>query len=286
MPLATLLAEGTARLAAAGVEAPALEARLLLAHALDRPHGAFLALARDALVPAGRFRALLARRAEDRAPLAYLVGARGFWTLDLRVSPATLVPRADTETLIEAALALRPDRAAVRRILDLGTGTGALLLAALSEYPDAFGIGVDRVEDAAILARDNARRAGLAGRAAMSCGDWATALADAAFDLVFCNPPYIESGAIAGLMPEVARHEPRSALDGGADGLDAYRALAPQLGRVLAPGGLAVLELGAGQAPAVEAIAAAAGLARAALRPDLSGTARALVLERTQPAPP
>lgn len=283
--LAALLAEATARLAAAGVEAPAREARLLLAHALGLPLGGLLALARDAKVPAAGFRSLLARRAEERVPLAFLVGTRGFWTLDLRVSPATLVPRADTETLVEAALALRPDRASIRRILDLGTGTGALLLASLTEYPGAFGVGVDRVAEAARLARDNAQRAALAPRAAFVCGDWGAALADACFDLVFCNPPYIESGAVPELMPEVARHEPTSALDGGPDGLDAYRALVPQLARLMAPGGLAVLELGAGQAPAVEAIAGAAGLARAALRPDLSGTARALALERVA-APP
>ena len=274
--LADILARATQRLAAAGIEAPAREARLLLAQALGTTADGLRRLARDAPVSAPGFAALLGRRADAREPLAFLLGTRGFWTLDLAVSPATLIPRADTETLIEAALAARPDRLSVRHILDLGTGTGAILLAALTEYRAAHGIGIDRVEAAARLARANAATSGLAPRASFICGDWAASLAGR-FDLIFSNPPYIESDAIAALMPEVARHEPRSALDGGADGLAAYRAIAGALPALLAPGGLAILEVGAGQSDPVRRLGEAAGLDCTAIRADLSGTPRAVV---------
>jgi release factor glutamine methyltransferase len=210
--------------------------------------------------------------------VAHLLGTREFWSLPFAVSPATLIPRPDSETLVEAAIEAFPDRRQVRRILDLGTGTGCLLLAALTEFPGAVGTGTDRVPEAAALARRNAAALGLAGRARFLVADWAGPLAGR-FDLVLGNPPYVERGAIPGLAPEVARHEPASALDGGADGLDAYRALAAALPRLLAPGtGRAVLELGQGQRPAVEALARAAGLAPLGCRPDLGGTDRALVL--------
>ena len=214
------LRRGAAALDAAGVEAPAREARLLLAAALGMSREALLR-DRDAAVPASDYDAMLARRVA-REPLALITGHREFWSLDLLVSPATLVPRPETETLIEAALAARADRGAVRRVLDLGTGTGCLLLAALTEFPLAWGVGVDRMPGAAALARDNARRLGLAGRSLFLAGDWAAPLAGR-FDLVLSNPPYIAHEAIGALMPEVARHEPASALDGGPDGLDAYR---------------------------------------------------------------
>ena len=271
--LGEILARATRQLGAAGIEAPAREARMLLAHALGTTPEGLLLLPRMAAVSAPGFAALVRRRAEAREPLAFLLGTRGFWTLDLAVSPATLIPRADTETLIEAALELRPGRDAVRRILDLGTGTGAILLAALSEYPGAHGIGVDRVEAAAALARGNAAGAGLGTRASFVCGDWATALAGS-FDLVFSNPPYIESAAIAALMPEVARHEPASALDGGADGLAAYRAIMGALPALLAPEGLAIVEVGAGQSGDVRRLGEAAGLACVAIRADLGATPR------------
>lgn len=223
-----------------------------------------------------RFEAFLARRLA-REPLAFILGTQDFRGLELEVSPATLIPRADSETLIEAALAARPDRAGVRRILDLGTGTGCLLLAALAEYPAAFGVGVDRVPAAAALAGRNAVATGLAPRAAFLCGDWATALA-ARFDLVLCNPPYIDSAAVPTLMAEVARYEPATALDGGPEGLDCYRAIVATLPLLLAPGGVAVLELGIGQAPCVADLARAAGLSPPVLRSDPGGIARAAVL--------
>jgi release factor glutamine methyltransferase len=265
-------------LRAAAIENPRHEARLLLAHAMGASTEALL---RDPRAPvpaeaAARFRSGLAARLDAR-PMAHILGSTGFWTLDLSVSPATLIPRPDTETLVEAALDLFPDRDAPIRVLDLGTGTGAILLAVLAERPRAFGIGVDLVPDAVALARGNARRNGLAGRAAFLAADWAAPLAGR-FNLVLSNPPYVESEAIPGLMPEVARHEPRSALDGGRDGLDAYRHLVAILPGLLAPGGAAVLELGAGQRAAVESLATAAGLEPAGARPDLGGIDRALLL--------
>jgi release factor glutamine methyltransferase len=266
-------------LRAAAIEAPRQEARLLLAHAMGCRQEDLLRAPRAPVPPEAQavFRAVLAGRAR-RQPMAHLLGHAGFWTLDLLSTPATLIPRADTESLVEAALEAFPDRAAVRRVLDLGTGTGALLLAALSEFPGAFGVGVDRSPDAAALAWANAARNGLQDRASILAGDWASALAGQ-FDLILSNPPYIESAAIPGLMPEVALHEPALALDGGPDGLDAYRALAAALPGLLAEGGRAVLELGQGQALAVEGLMRAAGLATLGCRPDLGGISRALVLE-------
>jgi release factor glutamine methyltransferase len=267
-------------LRAAAIDQPRFEARLLLAHAMDSTAEALLRDPRAAVPPAAAARfgaALKARLAAT--PVAHILGRQGFWTLDLAVSPATLIPRADSESLVEAALAAFPDVAAPLRILDLGTGTGCLLLAVLAERPAAFGIGIDRAPAAAALAARNARANGLAGRAAFLAGDWAAALRGR-FDLVLSNPPYIESASIAGLMPEVARHEPRLALDGGADGLDAYRALAVALPGLLTETGRAVLELGQGQRPAVTALAQAAGLEAIGCRADLGGVDRALVLAK------
>lgn len=268
------LRHGAAVLAAAGIDDARREARMLLHHALGLPERTLLAP--DAAVDPARYEALLARRAA-REPMAFITGRRGFWTLDLEVSPETLIPRADTETLIHAALAAFPQRERVRAVLDLGTGTGALLLAALTEFPAAYGIGVDVAADAAALAARNARANGLASRAMMLCGTWADALAGR-FDLVLANPPYIETQAIGGLMPEVAEHEPRAALDGGADGLDAYRAIIAALPALLAPDGVAVLELGQGQAAEVAKLAVASGFPVPGLRQDLGGIARAMVL--------
>ena len=265
-------------LRAAAIENPRLEARLLLAHAIGTTQEALLREPR-AEVPeaaAARFRAALAARL-DATPVAHILGQQGFWTLDLAVSPSTLIPRADSEALVEAALEAFPDPEAPLRVLDLGTGTGCLLLAVLAERPRAFGVGVDLVPAAAALAAANAARNGLQDRAAFLAGDWAGALSGR-FDLVLSNPPYIESAAIPGLMPEVARHEPLSALDGGADGLDAYRRLVTLLPVLLAQGGAAVLELGFGQRQAVEGLARAAGLTPAGCRQDLGGIERALVL--------
>jgi release factor glutamine methyltransferase len=271
------LHDGAALLREDGIDSPRLEARLLLAHALGITTEALL---RDPHTPIDRgpYNALLKRRAAHE-PLALITGRREFWSLDLAVSAATLIPRADSETLIEAALAALPDRSRVRRILDLGTGTGCLLLAALSEFPDAFGVGTDRSAAATALARDNAAMHGMANRAAFVCTDWAAALAGC-FDLILSNPPYIPTGELRALMPEVARFEPASALDGGPDGLDAYRRILPALPGSLAAGGVAVLELGQGQAGAVASLARDVGLTTA-MRADLAGIPRAMLLTPT-----
>ena len=270
-PIAEHLAEATATLAATGIDAPQREARLLLLHALARPPGSLLD--RTEIVAAPSFPTLVARRSA-REPIALITGHQGFWTLDLEVSRDTLIPRADSETIIEAALAARPD---ATRILDLGTGTGCLLLAVLSTLPTAWGLGIDLSPAAATLAARNARTNGLADRAAFLAGDWATAITGR-FDLVLSNPPYIPTADLAALMPEVLAHEPTRALDGGPDGLAAYRHLATALPALLAPNGIAVLELGIGQHESVPALARAAGLRVLDLRPDLGGIARALVL--------
>ena len=288
--IGALLCEGGAMLRAAGVEEARREARLLVGLALGRDAGSLNAAAREAVAEeqAARFRSLLRRRAA-REPFAYIAGRRGFWTLELAVTPAVLVPRPETETLIEAALALRPDRASVHRIVDLGTGSGALLLAALSEYPAALGLGVDHSPAALEVARCNAAATGFAPRTLFALGDWSSALAPGSVDLLLCNPPYVASGEIPSLAPEVRDHEPRAALDGGPDGLAAYRALLPDLPRVLAPGGLAILEVGVGQGEAVAELAAAFGLTLLEMRQDLGGMARALafrVAEKGVGAPP
>ena len=270
------------RLRAAGIEAPRREAVLLLAHGLGVDAGSMRLRDRGGPVGAGdgaRFRDLVVRRA-GRVPLAHITGTRGFWTLDLAVSDATLIPRPDSEALIDGLLALRPDREAPLRMLDLGTGTGCLLLAALSEYPRAWGVGVDLSPGACGLAAANAAASRLDGRSAFLCSRWGAALAAGSrrFDLVLSNPPYVRTGAIAALMPEVARFEPVLALDGGADGLDAYRSILPEVADLLASDGLAILELGIGQLDEVRDIAAAAGLVFVSARTDLGGVARAIAL--------
>ena len=277
MTVAEAVAAAAARLNAAGIAEPRREARILLAAALGTDAAGLL---RRTEIDPALFAPLLARRAA-REPMAYILGRREFWGLSFAVTPATLIPRPDSETLIEAALAAWPDRTAVRHVLDLGTGTGCLLLAALTAFAAAHGIGVDLSPAAAALARRNAVALGLDQHAGFFAGDWAAAL-DARFDLVLCNPPYIAGPDLAGLMPEVAAYEPRAALDGGADGLGAYRAILAALPALLAPNGVAVLELGAGQAPAV--VALARPCFTTALRPDLSGQDRALILRMPGPS--
>lgn len=260
------------RLAAAGIDDARREARIILAAILGVDAAGLLA--RDEIDP-GIAAAWVARRAA-REPLAYILGRREFWGLDFATSPATLIPRPDSETLIEAALDAFPGKHAVTRILDLGTGTGCLLLAALHEFPAAFGVGVDISPQAVALARRNAKSLALAQRATFLAGNWASAIAGQ-FDLILSNPPYITSAEMTGLMPEVRNHEPARALDGGPDGLTAYRAIIASLPDLLAPGGAAILELGAGQAKIVAEIAENTGF-RSQTRADLANTSRALII--------
>ncbi len=274
------LAEAVMLLAGAGIEEPRREARLLMASALSVDTASILGHPGRLLArfEHARFAALLARRAA-REPTARVLGRREFWSLDFALAPETLVPRPDSETVVEAALANISDRGAALRVLDFGTGTGCLLLALLGELPASTGIGIDIAPKAALVARRNAAALGLAGRSQFVAGSWGTAIAGR-FDVIVANPPYIASEAIAALAPEVARYDPRIALDGGTDGLHSYRALAPDIVRLLGDNGLAVVELGAGQAESAGAIMRRAGLAIAAICNDLGGTERCLVLRR------
>ena len=247
-----------------------LDAELLMAHALGTTRDALLLGRLSDPVPSG-FATLVERR-QAHEPIAYITGARGFWSVDLAVGPGALVPRADSETLIKAALA-HSGGSPPAAVLDLGTGPGTLLCALLAEWPDARGLGVDRSAHALVYARANLATLGLAPRAALVRGDWADALVGR-FGCIVANPPYI--GTDEPLPREVAAHEPAAALFAGDDGLDAYRALVPALPRLLAPDGAAVLEIGATQAAAVGTLAWGAGL-HVAVRRDLGGRDRCLV---------
>jgi release factor glutamine methyltransferase len=270
-----ILASAARKLRAAGIESPAREARLLLAHVLGVPQEAIVAgKARADAASLARFDALVARRAA-REPLAYIVGSREFWSLDLAVGPGVLVPRPESETLVEAALKRFPERSAALDMLDLGTGSGCLLLAFLSERPKAKGVGIDASADALAWAARNAAALGLAGRARFVAADWSKA--GGLYDGILANPPYIGADDIAELAPDVARYEPRAALSGGADGLECYRALAPIIRARLKPDGLAFVELGIGQAEEAAAIFLAGGLAIDEIITDLSGINRCLV---------
>ena len=264
------LADAARRLAAVS-ETARLDAELLMAHALGVDRDALLLGEVERPAP-DAFEALVRRRLAHE-PVAYIVGWRDFWTIRLAVGPGVLVPRPDSETLLEAAFD-RFGSAGPATILDLGTGPGTLLLAALAQWPDARGLGVEASSDALEYAERNAGALGLKDRAAFQNGNWTEGL-DGRFDLILCNPPYIEAGA--SLPPDVAEWEPPGALYAGADGLDAYRRLAPLIGPRLAGRGIACVEIGAGQAPAVSALFAAEGFTIES-RADLSGIARALIL--------
>jgi release factor glutamine methyltransferase len=268
---AAALRRAAARLREAS-DTPRLDAELLLAHALGIGRDRLLLGGERAVPP--MFDALVERRAGGE-PVAYITGMRDFWDLSLRVTPAVLIPRPDSETLIEAAVAHFDGTPGPATVLDLGTGSGALLLAALSRWPAATGAGVDRSAAALAVARDNARRLGFGDRARFVDGDWGGT--GEAFDLVLCNPPYIADDEP--LPRGVLAFEPREALFAGPDGLDDYRALAPLLAPQLAPGGVACLEIGATQGAAVQALVAECGL-RASIRRDLAGRDRCVVVTR------
>ncbi len=272
--VADLLAAGTRALVEAGVRRPRFEARLALGHILGVDAATVIGHPERPVDEESRRRyAEIITRRKRREPWPYIVGLREFWSLPFRVTPDTLVPRPETETLVEAALAFAAGRDAPMRLVDLGTGSGCLLLALLSELPKASGIGVDRSEAALAVARANAESLGLESRVRLICGDWAESVRGP-YDLTVCNPPYVAEGEIDSLDAEIARFEPRAALAGGADGLDAFRAIAPHLLRLVAPGGAAFFEVGAGQAPQVAAMLSGAGLQHIEIRNDLAGIPR------------
>jgi release factor glutamine methyltransferase len=253
-----------------GSDMPRLDAEVLLAHLLGISRGELL-LHSDRSIDPEAFDLLVERRAKGE-PVAHITGSREFWSLDLKVTPDVLIPRPDSETLIDVALRLcQPSPA---RILDLGTGSGALLLAALSEWPEATGLGVDASPAALAVAAQNAVRTGLADRAQFQLGNWGQGI-DQRFDLILSNPPYIAE--IEELSTEVRDHEPASALFAGRDGLDDYRRILPQLPGLMQPGALAVLEIGHTQGPALLALAAHHGFS-ASLHPDLAGRDRCVAL--------
>jgi len=277
--LVSLWTDVRRRLEAAGVDTPVFDARLLLeagagVSRLDivtdprRSISAEQVAAVDALT----------RRREAREPVAHIIGRRHFWTLDLEVSRDVLIPRPETELLVEAALkALDPNMPA--SVLDLGAGSGAILLAVLKDRPLSRGVGVDKSEAALTIAVSNAKSLGLSDRTECRQGDWADGVSES-FDLVLSNPPYIVTAEIDELAPEVARYEPRLALDGGADGLDAYRVIIDALPRLLKPGGVFAFEVGMGQAEAVAGLAGAKGLRTEPPQRDLAGIPRIVVGHR------
>ena len=272
---ASALRASIPRLAAAGVPDPARDARRLLAHAMRiAPDRLTLELSRP-LTPAeaAAFEAAIAARAA-RQPVSQITGSRAFWGRDFRVTRATLDPRPETEALVAEALA-----APFTRLLDLGTGTGCILLSCLAERPAATGIGIDASPEALAVAAENAARLGLTDRAELRLGDWFAGL-DGNFDLIVSNPPYIAAAEMAALSPEVRDWEPALALSPGGDGLGAYRAIAAGARAHLAPGGRLILEIGPSQAGAVVALLAAAGLPGARVLPDLDGRDRVVIAHR------
>jgi release factor glutamine methyltransferase len=275
--IATLLSKAAERLRAAGVESPRAEARLLLAYVLGVGQEDIVTGQAPAPTPQilARFETVLLRRIA-REPLAYILESREFWSLDFAVGPGVLIPRPESEILIEEALRRFPARDAALRAGDLGTGSGCLLLAFLSERPNAEGIGSDISQDALAFAARNAKALGLENRTQFVRGDWAEKFFGA-FDAIFINPPYIGKRELDGLEPEIARYEPRIALDGGPDGLDAYRRIAAGLSGYLSPQGLAFFEIGQGQAESVGALLAEKGLTTYGTVCDLAGIPRCLV---------
>ncbi|MDQ4420404.1 peptide chain release factor N(5)-glutamine methyltransferase [Sphingobium sp. DEHP117] len=271
MSAADALREATSRLASVS-DTPRLDAELLMAHAAGLERGALLLRLRDMNEPEG-FAALINRRLTHE-PVSQIVGTREFWTMTLNVTRDVLTPRPDSETLIEVAVAHFAGREGPKRILDLGTGSGALLLAALSEWPSATGLGVDISPAALAVARGNALRCGLEGRAEFALGDWFAGVEER-FDLILANPPYIATSAV--LPPDVADYEPPGALFAGPDGLDAYRILAPQMGAHLTPGGMAAVEIGHDQGVSAAALFTAQGL-EVSLHNDLAGHTRCLLI--------
>lgn len=276
-----MLASVAARLAAAGIENGRLEARMLVGDATGLAVEAMIAEPEVAINDAGVIARVerLTKRRLTREPMSQILGSREFWSLPFKVTPDVLTPRPDSETLVEAVLSIVPDRAARLSLLDLGVGSGCLLLSLLHALPNARGLGVDRSERALAVARENTQALGLAGRAEMRAGDWGAGLAEQ-YDIVVSNPPYIPTDDIEGLAPEVSEHEPWLALDGGQDGLDAYRTLAGELPFLVREGGWTALEVGQGQAADVARLMRAAGFRIERVAADLGGIERVILARR------
>jgi release factor glutamine methyltransferase len=266
-----------------GLDSPELDARLIVGHALGLDHNGLVAQSNQALDAAEiAVIATLAERRLKHEPIARILGTKEFWGLRLELNADTLVPRPETETVVESALAAidrRIDRRQSLQLADLGTGSGALLLALLSELPNAYGVGTDVSPGAVTCARHNAIALGLEKRSTFIVCDYGTALSGP-IDLIVSNPPYVCHHTIASLAPEVRMFDPARALDGGGDGLDGYRAIAFDMHRLLSPNGIVAVELGAGQCDAVRTLFAAGGLSALEARPDLAGIARALTGHR------
>lgn len=273
-------AELAAQLTLAGIDTARLDARLLMQYALDSDDTALMREARRELLQheLTRIEALAARRLQ-REPMAQIVGMRAFWKDEFCVSPDVLTPRPDSETLIEAMLEARADTSKPYDILDLGIGSGCLMLSLLREYPQAAGVAIDRSEQALQVARHNAKRLKLASRLIFLCADWMQTL-QTQYDMIITNPPYIDAAQMARLEPEVKQFEPEWALSGGGDGLCAYRQILMQAPACLRPDGVMVLELGEGQRTDVQAIAQEHGLEVVTVRKDLAGLERAMVVRR------
>jgi release factor glutamine methyltransferase len=264
-------------LSAAGISHARHEARLLAGEATGLDNASIIAHPERRLTSAEHQRlGEFARRRQAREPISRIFGWREFWSLRFALGPGTLDPRPDSETLVAAALE-GVDRKRPLSVLDLGTGSGCLLLAVLSELPQATGLGIDLNPEALAIAAANARSLGLVARSRFRQGDWGQGLTER-FELLLCNPPYIPAAYVARLAPEVAKFDPLLALAGGPDGLDAYRRLAGDLPRLLAPKGRAIIEIGAGQDVAAGAILRAGGLRLIGQRADLSGIVRCLIL--------
>jgi release factor glutamine methyltransferase len=278
--MGSAMGEVGAALAKEGFDEARRRARRLVAAALDLSPAEVLART-DRMITdeEGERVAAMLRRMLAHEPLSRILGIREFWGLEFTLSPETLDPRPETETVVEAVLTRMPERGGPYRFLDLGTGTGCLLLALLSEYPVATGIGVDLAPGAVATATRNAERLGLGMRAAFVVGNWAVGL-EGVFDAIVANPPYIASADMAGLPSEVRDYDPPLALDGSADGLAAYRAIAADLPRLLPSGGFFAAEIGAGQEKAVAGIISAAGLVIDDVVPDLAGIPRCVMARR------
>ena len=281
--LSAYLAHATEQLKAAAIDTPPLDARLLAGHALGLDRAQLLSQSQRLLTEAEltTLDGLLTRRLKHEA-VARIIGVREFWSLNFGLNEATLEPRPDSETLVETVLSLSPHKQAPHRILDLGTGSGCLLLSLLHERPNATGLGIDINPRAVEQATKNAVTLGLGERARFCQGNWLTGLSES-FDIIISNPPYIPAADIPTLMPEVRDYDPMLALDGGDDGLTPYRFLIPQLARFLNPQGIVAVEVGITQAPYVENLFRQANFINVEIRKDLGGIDRCVTAQKQMP---